>query len=229
MELESLLRDLIKPELNKIYTEPPSPRGGGDMGLFCREHAYHCMFLCKMLGKKAVIKRGELSFSFDHSLVHTTFESGNDHAWCQVGDTVPVDLSVNFEFYESEFPNIDLVYDSGQRGAYAISYFADASEYEQRLYDQATLPRIAYLERETLGVAINDLLEDPHRFVIKPPGDGLVKLFGEHIFSSINLHLFDLANGRTKRLTTYKDSLSTVRTIGKRYPRAIDRIKFMLD
>ena len=36
MELEPLLQDLIKPELNKIYTEPPSSRGGGDMVFFCR-------------------------------------------------------------------------------------------------------------------------------------------------------------------------------------------------
>ncbi len=47
MNLESLLRDVIKPELNGIYTEPPASRAGGtDMGLFCREHAYHVFFQC---------------------------------------------------------------------------------------------------------------------------------------------------------------------------------------
>lgn len=49
MDLETLLRDTIRPELNGIYTEPPSSRGGGDMGFFCKEHAFHCMFLCSML------------------------------------------------------------------------------------------------------------------------------------------------------------------------------------
>jgi hypothetical protein len=34
MELEILLRDVTKPELNRIYTEPPSSRGGGDMVFF---------------------------------------------------------------------------------------------------------------------------------------------------------------------------------------------------
>lgn len=229
MALAILLRDLIKPELNKIYTEPPSSRGGGDMGLFCREHAYHCLFLCKMLGHDAAIKRGELSFSFEHSLVHTTFESGNDHAWCQVGDAVPVDLSLNFQFYHSKFPNIDLVYGSGQRGAYSISYYADVSEYEQHLYDQTTMPRIAYLEKGTLSIANGDLLEDPHQFMIKPPGAGsMVALFGNDVFSSINLHLLDLANGKTKRLTTYKDSRSTVRTVASRYPKATDQIRRLL-
>jgi len=81
MNLETLLRDVIKPELNGIYTEPPASRAGGaDMGFFCREHAYHSFFLCKMLGHDAAINRGELAFSFDDSLVYRTLGSGADHA-----------------------------------------------------------------------------------------------------------------------------------------------------
>ena len=229
MELEILLRDVIKPELNGIYTEPPASRAGGaDMGLFCREHAYHSFFLCKMLGHDAAIHRGELGFSFDDSLVHTTLGSDADHAWCQVGDIVPVDLSVNFQFYETSPPNIDLVYGSGQRGAYSISYLPDVDEYKRWVDAKTISPRIAYLKRETIGIPVSDLLDDPYRFLIRPPSGGMGKMFGRHIFSSINLHLLDLANGKTKRLTTYKDSRSTVRTIGSRYPRAIEKVKRLL-
>jgi hypothetical protein len=227
MELDILLRDLIKPELNKIYTEPPSSRGGGDMSFFWREHAHHCFFLCRMLGFDAVIRRGDLTISFDDSLVRTSFDSGTDHAWCEVHDIVPVDLSVNFEFYEAKSPNIDLIYGSGQRGVYCISYIADASEYERHVYGSTIVPRIAYLERETVGIPMNDLVDDPHQFLTKPASGGMSALFGPHIFSGINLHLLDLANGKTKRLTTYKDSRSAVRTIASRYPKAINQIRHM--
>lgn len=230
MDLESVFRDLIRPELNNIYTEPPSQRGGGeDMGFFCREHAYHCYLLCKMLGYDAAIKRGDLTFSFDTSFTWTSFDSGTDHAWCQVSDVVPIDLSVNFQFYKKQYPNIDVIYGPGQRGAYSVSYSADATDYEQHVYDRPAHPRISYLEREAVDIPIGDLLDDPHRFLIKPPGaGGMVALFGNHIFSGISLHLFHLANGTTKPLTTYKDSRNTVRTIATRYPAAITDVKHLV-
>jgi hypothetical protein len=89
-------------------------------------------------------------------------------------------------------------------------------------FQARTTPRGIWL---TVGIAISDLLDDQHRFLIKPPGNGMVELFGRHIFSSINLHLLALANGKTKRLTTYKDSRNAVRTIGNRYPGAIEKVK----
>jgi hypothetical protein len=228
MELEILLRDLIKPELNKIYTEPPSSRGGGDMGLFCREHAFHCLFLSKILGYNAVIMRGDLTFTLDGYNIYTTYQSGSDHAWCQVRDAVPVDLSVNFEYYGAGVDNIDLVYGSGQRMKYLVSYTENAAEYESHIHDKTRLPRLSYLEKETVEIPLRDLLDDPHRFLIKPPRAGMAELFGKDIFSEINLHLFDLANGRTKRLTTYKDSKNTVKTIGSRYPMATEKINKIL-
>jgi hypothetical protein len=123
MDLETLLRDLIKPELNSIYTEPPSLRGGGDMGFFCKAktHAFHCMILCRLLGHDAVIRRGDLTFRLEPTARYFSFGSDNDHAWCQIDDTVPVDLSANFEYHPSDAPNIDLVYGSGMRCPYTIS------------------------------------------------------------------------------------------------------------
>lgn len=228
MNLESMLRDLIRPELNKIYTEPPSSRGGGDMGLFCKEHAFHCMILCNMLGHSAVIKRGDLTFRLEKSTVYSSYGSDTDHAWCQVNGIVPVDLSANFEYYESDAANIDLVYGCGQRGPYTITYTADIAEYERHLDDRTALPRLYYLETDSVEIATAELLDDPHRFLIKPPRGGMAELFGRDIFNAINLHLFDLANGKTKRLTTYKDSKSTVKTIGNRYPTATTKVKAVL-
>jgi len=228
MDFETLLRDTIRPELNGIYTEPPSSRGGGDMGFFCKEHAFHCMFLCSMLGHGSIIKRGDLTFRLENTRVYSSFGDDADHAWCQVDGTVPVDLSVNFQYYVSDAPNIDLVYGSGQRGSYTISYTADIPEYERQIDDRTSLPRLYYLETESIEIATGDLLDDPHRFLIKPPRGGMAELFGHNIFNAINLHLFDLANGKTKRLTTYKDSKSTVRTIGNRYATATAKVKALL-
>src|SRR5271157_940189 len=74
MDLEALLRDVIKPELNRIYTEPPSAlHGGADMGLFCREHAFHCAVLCILLGFPAAIKRGDFSAILDEDTGVTSY------------------------------------------------------------------------------------------------------------------------------------------------------------
>jgi len=229
MDLEALLRDVIKPELNRIYTEPPSAlHGGADMGLFCREHAFHCAVLCILLGFPAAIKRGDFSAILDEDTGVTSYGDESDHAWCEVGGIVPVDLSANFEYYGTRLPNLDLVYGPGRRGVYEVSYTGDVGEFEKHMRGEAPLPKLLYSERETVQIPIGEMLDDPHCFLIKPPRGGLEELFGKVIFNSINLHLFDLAHGRTRRLTTYKDSKSTVRTIGNRYPDATSRVKRLL-
>ena len=56
----------------------------------------------------------------------------------------------------------------------------------------------------------------------------MVELFGPEIFNAITLHVFELANEKTKRLTTYKDFKNTVKTIGNRYPAATAKVKALL-
>jgi len=137
-------------------------------------------------------------------------------------------VSINFEFYQTTCPNIGIVYGDGQSGPYTISYTADADEYERHHLDEATIPRVAYLERTDINIPISELLEHPHLFLTKPARAGMIELFGTHIFSALTVHLWELANGSTKRLTTYKDSKNTVRTIGRRYPKATDQIRRIL-
>lgn len=226
MAIEHLLRDLIKPELNGIYTEPPSAlRGGGDMGLFCREHAFHCLALCGMLRLRAAIVRGDFTAILDEKTGVTSFGDHSDHAWCQIEDVCPVDLSANFDFYGTGLPSLDLVYGVGRRGPYLISCTDDTELYQRRMDDRGHLPRLSYLERETVRIPLDDMLIDPHVLLTKPPRGGLEEIFGKGCFNSINLHLHDLALGRTKRLTTYKDSKSAVRTIVARYRNATERVR----
>ena len=146
-DIENLLSTIIKPELNRIYTEAPSQRGGGDMGLFCKEHAFHCWALGRLLGFQTTLKRGELTFKLDRETKYTSFKSGLGHAWCQCADIFPVDLSANFEFYPRDCANIDIVFGAGQRGNFRISYMYDPEEYEKAIETIVTHPFIAYLER----------------------------------------------------------------------------------
>lgn len=229
MNIEHLLRDLIKPELNGIYTEPPSAlHGGGDMGLFCREHAFHCLALCGMLGLRATIKRGDFTAILDERTGVTSYDDWSDHAWCQIGDLCPVDLSANFDFYGTGLPSLDFVYGVGQRGAYLISYTHDTELYREHMEDRDHLPRLSYLERETVEIPLGDLLLDPYIFLTKPPRGGLEEIFGKGCFNSINLHLLDLALEKTRRLTTYKDSKSSIRTIVSRYRNATERVRKLM-
>jgi hypothetical protein len=105
---------------------------------------------------------------------------------------------------------------------------ADRAEYERQIADRSVLPWLYYLETASVEIATGDLLDDPHRFLIKPPRGGMVDLFGREIFNAINLHLFEVAIGKSKRLTTYKDSKGTVKTIGNRYPTATAKVKAAL-
>ena len=216
-------------ELNGIYTEPPSVlNGGGDMGLFCREHAFHCLVLCRLLGLKATIKRGDFTAILDERKGVTTYGDSSDHAWCRVEDVCPVDLSANFDLYGTGLPSLELVFGIGQRGPYLISYTHDFGLYQSHMNDKTILPSLSYLERETVSTPLDDLLINPHLFLTKPPSGGLEELFGPGCLNSITLHLYDLARGKTKRLTTYKDLKSTIRTIVSRCENATARVQKLI-
>jgi hypothetical protein len=178
-----------------------------------------------MLGLPAVIKRGDFTAILDERTGVTSYDDQSDHAWCQIGDVCPVDLSANFDYYGTGLPSLDLAYGTGRRGLYLISYTHDVELYEEQMDDRSHLPRLSYLERETAVLPLDDLLSDPHIFLTKPPRGGLEEIFGKGCFNSINLHLHDLALGRTRRLTTYKDSKSSVRTLVGRYRNATEQVR----
>ena len=121
------------------------------MGFFCKEHAFHCMVVCRMLGHDASIKRGDLTFRLDESTVYSSFGSDTDHAWCWVNGTVPVDLSANFEYYESVAPNIDLIYGSGLRGRYTITYELDSTAYADTIGIARTSPELIISKERVSG------------------------------------------------------------------------------
>lgn len=231
MNLATILRETIKPELNRLYTESPTD---GDWGWFCREHAYHCYFLCRMLGFSVVIKQGDFLarkpfVPGDRWEGVSSFGQEGGHAWCQVEHIVPVDISVNFEFFCGEFPWVDLVYGTEQVDKYSVYYTMDEETHKKQDVDESSLPRLMYLERETIALSENDLQECPFSFLRKPRKNGLGELFGNDIFHKLTMHLYDLATHKTVRLTKARKPKAVLEAVRDRYVNATEEIRTIIE
>jgi len=226
MKIVDLLKDQIKPELNKLYSEAPS---GGEWGWFCREHAFHLYSLSKMLGLSAEIKRGDLfgrstGKAEECGTIISSFRDYSDHAWCKIGDVVPVDLSANFEYFP-DFPWVDIVFGEGQVGKYTVCYALDDKTHDTQKGDTCAGACLLYVERQTLDPSVEELLGNPYLLLRQPPKDGLDVVFGKDIFNKVTLHLYELAMGRAERLTRSSRGPSHVLpVIRKRYDDATNEI-----
>jgi len=235
MDVEAILRDKIKPELNKLYTSAPDLSSrGGDWGWSCREHAFHCYFLCRMLNLNAIIKRGDFTARKpprpgDHYCGISSYEGSDDHAWCQVGDVIPVDLSVNFEYFSGAFPWIELVFGPVSRHEYTVTYTPEEEEFRQDTKMRASHARLSYLERHTVSISDDQLLVNPYAFLIRPPRDGIGDVFGNDIFNKITMHVYGLATRKCERMTKNRRGMRDVLPVlQERYPNATLEIRRIL-
>lgn len=228
-EISVILREKIKPELNKLYTERPDAgdeRGQGDFGWFCREHALHCYFLFLMLGQPVTIRRGGITaWRSDGSKKYvSTVGSDSDHVWCEVAGIMPIDLSVNFEYYCGSFPWVDIVFGSGRFREFDVSYGTDRTAHEAALATPPERPLIDYCEHSAVTSSPDRLLQDPYSFLCRPPDGGLVAHFGDDIFAAISLHLFLLATGEAHRFTRDCRGRPGFELVAKAYPGARERV-----
>lgn len=235
MDLKAVLRDKIKPELNKLYTSAPGLESNAtDWGWFCREHAFHCCFLCRMLSLNTRIKRGDFMARKQYRADHrfdgiSSYNSENDHAWCEVAGIVPVDLSVNFEYFSGEFPWIDLVFGAELPREYTVAYTHKEVEFREHLKMTDGLPRLSYLERDTVDIPDDKLLTNPYAFLIRPPRDALGDIYGNDIFNKITMHLYKLATGNSERMTIRcRGMRKTLPVLNSRHPNATDDITKIL-
>jgi hypothetical protein len=228
MDLEQILKEKIKPELNHLYTARPFRIDGRwDHGWFSREHAFHCFFLCRLLKMHCEIRLGDLSVhDAGGGIVASTFNSPTDHAWVMVNDVCPVDLSLNFQHYATALPPLDSVFGHGVRGHYLVTYTqADASLVEdtQQLLG---LYRIRYVEKTTIGLSAEDLLQDPYRFLVPSRHHSLTAEFGRDILDRVTLHLYRVAIGEIKPLSPYlKPAARAFQKIQANNPHATDKIR----
>ena len=123
-DIKSILNSVVKSELNMLYTESPlMTNKGSDLGLFCREHAYHTYFLCRLGGYPAEIKIGHFFIIPPYGGGISTLKSGSNHSWCASGNLSPIDLSMTFHYIEGGFPALDHpILGTGKNGPYIISY-----------------------------------------------------------------------------------------------------------
>ena len=226
--LTRLLSSVVKAEMNMLYTEPPFMTSDGlDFGLFCREHAYHTYFLCRLNGYPVEIKLGHYFVLVPGGLANLTLDTGADHAWCASGELRPIDLSMTFDLVDG-FPDLlSPVLGTGQNGPYSIHYYLDEGPFRKYVRELPESCCICYLEQESFSMNDEALLENPFSFFLPPAtqGGSLADVHGSDISEKITLHLYKVALGHVKPLYRQMDSDEAVVFIKYKYPEALPRFR----
>jgi len=230
--ISSFLSSDVKNELNMLYTEPmfETPDGLADLGLFCREHAYHTYFLCLLFDIPATIKLGHYYIKTSTDIATCSLGSGGDHAWCSTADVYPIDLSMTFHLLP-DFPNTTKpVIGLEKNGEYTIRYFKEMNSFLQCIRENYDPCCIYYLEQETINETKDKLLNEPFCFLLPPlmPGGSWADIYGKDIFSKITFHLYKIALGHIKPLYKYKNTKESVKHIRSKYSAVIQKITEIL-
>ncbi len=222
----------IKPELNLLYTVPPFKAGKViDCGWYCREHAFHCFILAKMLKLSTSIVKGDFIVHTDTGLTDLcSLDCTNDHTWCQIEGVCPVDLSVTFRFFGGGQiivgPQLEgAVLGDGKNGDFIVTYTTDEEAFRRQVAKPELKTWFGLLERQRLNLGIDCLLDYPFIFLHRPPKDGWAEIHGANIFSKISLHLYKVFKGETKPLSRNHSPDSALNAIKTRYGAATQKIK----
>jgi len=217
MSIQDELRDKVKPELNHLYTESPRrlPDGSWDAGWFCREHALHLFVLARLAGFSSEILLGDYLVATPDRTGTTSLESPNEHAWCSVGDTVPVDISLTLKFMYPKAPDVAIVFGESATSPYEIRYYRNI-EPQSVLNACSGVPSlIAYREREVFATEPVELLEHPYQFLFDPSAGcrKLTEIYGEDFFFQVTQHCYKLLTCQAKPLYPYRGAQSACRAI----------------
>jgi len=235
MELRKTLSELIKPELNHIYTEEPFETNKGmDFGWFCREHAMHIYLLGLAMGLKMSIIEGDIYCRYEYYLL-TTLETDASHVWCSSGKIEPIDASVTFRHFKG-MPNIDLVFGTNQytptnqKLLYEIVLRNSQEQTEFMADINKKQNLILYISSRKLNFNPMELLEKPYTFLYPPP-DGQfpwTEFHGEDIYNMITMHCYKLAYGKAKPLHNYLSPRDAIDRIKKWNPNAGKELRELL-
>ena len=235
MNALKLLSEQIKPELNLLYTVPPFKKDGHhDCGWYCREHAFHCFVLCNMLHLPCSIVQGDFAVLADGLPGVTSLDAHSDHAWCQVQEVCPVDLSMTFHLFGGGHvlvgPLLDnAVLGTGTNGNFAITYSTDEKQF-RKVHEKPEFPNwVGFLERQRLAFPINALLDDPFLFLHRPKKEGWADIHGLSIFSKISMHIYKVFQGDLEPLHPKHSPASALQVIKARYGAATIKIKRIID
>jgi hypothetical protein len=228
MDIKSTFGKRLAPELNHLYTVPPfrGADGGSDCGWYCREHAVHTYVVAKLLGLDADIRRGDyLIRPKDQPTILSIGDEG-DHAWCRIGNSLPVDLSMTFRYF-GDGPQLGMpVCKLGANGAFDLRYTKS---------DAAALAApegvVYFVEREIITISAWDLVVDPYLFIYDPVLEDVHSwhnVFGPDIYAAISLHCFRVATGHAKTTRNRLSPFDSPRWIHETYPNPREELRRLL-
>ena len=225
MSVLKTLRERVAPELNHLYTSPPSEVAGGlDFGWHAREHALHAFFVARLFGAEAGLRTGDFAVMSRFMPPLTSMGRDEGHAWCDINGHAPVDLSLTFMFY-GRVPQLrGAVVGEGRNGDWTIQYAYDESSLDESIQSQN---EILFIEKQARDDTPAALLADPYVFLPPPRADdvqGWHALHGRSIYAKITLHVFECANGRAKSVRPRLNRADAVAWIAANYPDAEARI-----
>lgn len=224
MNILDELRDKVKPELNHLYAEPPRQMSDGSWegGWFCREHALHLFVLARLAGLPSEILLGDYLVTIPDGTSTSSLNDVKDHAWCSIGDTVPVDISLTLKFMFPTAPQVAIVFGESATSPYEVRYYRNMEPEAVWEVCSGVSTLIAYRESEAFPAEPVDLLQHPFQFLYAPPA-GFPKLtatYGEDFFFQVTQHCHKLLTGQAKPLYGYRDPRSACRAIVSRNPDA---------
>src|SRR5688572_7212452 len=198
MSVLKTLRDKVAPELNHLFHGSPGQTVDAlQAGWRAREHALHAFFVARMFGSTAELCRGDIAVLSRFLPPISTLDRAADHAWCNVGGVVPVDLSLTFELLENVPQLRAPITGDGVNGAWQVRYAHDEALLDEGFPNDN---EILFIER-AVQIEPESLLRDPAAFLAADPvGENGTELerYGADIHAKITLHCFRLATGDAK-------------------------------
>lgn len=221
MSVLKTLREKIAPELNHLYTAPPSDQSGKlDCGWHGREHALHVCLVARMFGAPADIRSGDFAVLSRFMPPLSSLDGGHGHAWCSVNGVTPVDLSLSFQFY-GRVPQLrSAIVGPGRNGDWEIHYARDEAMLEEPIQNRN---EILFIEKTIHAESPAELLGNPGAFLSPTPGElsgGWHVLHGPGIYAKITLHCFACASGDAKSVRNRLPAPEAVAWIAANYPDA---------
>lgn len=223
-DIRDLLAKKIQPELNHLYTAPPSNTpDGGDFGWFCREHALHGFFVLRCLGVEATIVSGDIWVAVEDDqglLVLTTEDTDGDHSWLSSPLATPIDLSLSTRHFGAA--PCPLVFGVGELDDRYRVQLAATKGRDPTVERPGT---IYYQVATEHDFTLADLIQDPY-LLLNPrtPGDWADQ-FGDDVYHRVTWHLIKVAVGEIKPLHPYRKQADAIRTIVKRNAGAVESLK----
>lgn len=229
MNFQKELRAKVKPELNHIYTEKPlNTQHGLDLGWYCREHALHLYGLAILLGMTAKICTGDFILYFPDRFIHYSVRDYGDHAWCNIDEQGPVDISMTIKYIDKDLEDIKLISVKHPNfcSPFQLKYFVNQGDDLFLSLKNGSSPLIAYNEKDSESYDLIDLLENPFQFLFRPPmgAPTFPEIHGEDVFYSITYHCYRLVTEDIRPLYKYRNPKGTVKGIMKHNPNAKNKI-----